>query len=604
MVKTSAKKTKVLTNFLSKSGRLKLSKRVNKLEKDVLRNTDRFVIKRWQKIREVRSQIVIWCSLVSTILIAVGLQIFFSQSAYRDVTMVPGGTYREALVGKINSLNPLYASNEAEKSAAYLIFSRLFSYDTSGDLKNDLAKSITLSDDGLTYTVALRDDVRWHDGKKLSARDVKFTIDLMRNPSIKANLGNAWRGIKVEQVGDYSIEFTLPAVYAPFPSALTFAILPEHILSKVEVANLREAEFATEPIGSGILQYQVLRSASTGHSSKQILHLTPNKDYYQARAQINRFELHVFSQQDDLLKAVENNEINAASDVSLADIKVHCQWQFQESALQNAIFAFFNNDRQILKNVLVRRALRASLNLRQIRNDFNLEKGNWQILDYPILPNQLGQPKFEPKNWFDPVAAQRALQQAGFSLKNKFWHDRDNQILSLNMVTVKDASYSQLARQLTEAWRNFGIDVKLTVVDLNDPELDFGRNFLQPRNYDVLVYEITLGIDPDQFAYWHSSQKFANGLNQANYSNLLVDALLTTSRSSNDIILRRAKYQRFIEYWLKDVPAIALMRSNYGYAVNSHTKTYNPNGTMLAPQARYSQLSDFLVNRRLVYTTP
>ena len=592
------------TTFWSKSGRLKFLRRVNKIEKNVVRGADRFVFKRWQRIRKVRNQIIIWCLLVATILLAVGLQIYFSQTGYRVLTMVSGGTYREGVVGKINSLNPLYATTEAEKSASYLIFSRLFDYDSNGGLKNDLAKSLSVSADGLTYTVNIRNDVLWHDGKKLTAKDIKFTVDLLQNPNVKTSFGNAWRGIKVAQVGDYSIEFTLPAVYAPFRSALTFAILPEHILGRVEPSSLREIDFSTAPVGSGILRYQILRTASAGGENKQVLHLVPNEDYYQARSQLDRFELHAFVNFTDLYNAVRNNEISAASDVTFSEMKKYHDWQFHQSALQNGVFAFFNNDRELIKKTDIRLALRESLDLAKLRSDFAGQNGSWLPLDSPVLANLLDESPAEPKNWLNLNSAAAHLVKAGYNLVDGKWLDANSNQLTLDLVTVKDAKYADLALHLAESWRQFGLAVNLEMVDLTNRNTDFVRGYLQPRNYDVLVYEVALGTDPDQFAYWHSSQKFGNGLNQANYANTLADSLLSTARTSNDIVLRRAKYHKFIEQWQNDVPAIGLVQASYGYATSGNVKTFTARKALAVAEARYNEVSDFLVNYRLVYTTP
>ncbi len=603
-LKNNAPKAKSKKPFWHIISNKELVKQANELEKSVVSGTERFVIRKWQKIREVRNQIIIWSSLLVTVFLALGLQIFFSQRGYRSLTMVGGGTYREGVVGKIDSLNPLYAMTESEKSASYLMFSRLLSYDSTGSLKNDLAKSLTVSGDGTTYSVTIRDDVYWHDGEKLTAKDIKFTIDLIQSATVKSSLGSMWRGVKVQQVGDYSIEFILPAPYGPFRPALTFSVLPEHILGQVDLANLREVDFSSAPVGSGPLRFQSLRNVTISGGYKQVLHLTVNNSYYQPPSRLNRFELHAFASQADLRQSINDGEINAGANVALSDIEDQSKWTVQDLVLQNGVFAFFNNDSESLKNANVRKALRSSLNLAAIRNQFNSVNGNHRALDLPILPEQLGDYKPEISKWFDLESATKTLQAQGYKLNNGKWQDNSGQNLKLDVVAVKDSGYVQLAELLTEAWRDFGIEIDLNMVDLNDQNIDFVRNFLQPRYYDVLIYEIALGSDPDQFAYWHSSQKFANGLNQANYSDSVSDALLSTARASNDLDLRQAKYKNFVQRWLSDAPAVALVRSNFRYALANNTQA-GPSSSVLAnPQTRYSALSDFLVSQRLVYTTP
>lgn len=601
--KFSAKSVKT-SRWLLKWGRPKTAKKVDILEDKVLKGTEKFVLGRWQKIREVRTQIIIWCSLVLTLLLALILQVVFSQRGYRSIAMVGGGTYREGVVGEVKSLNPLYASSEGEKSIVQLVFSRLLQYDLTGNLKNDLAKSVTVSDDGLTYTVSIRNDVKWHDGHPLTAKDIKFTIDIMKNPTVNSSLGTMWRGIKVEQIGDYSLEFVLPAPYSPFRLALNFAVLPEHILSQVELARLREAEFSSAPIGSGPMKFQSLRTVSTAHGGKQVLHLTTNSDYYGDKPQLDRFELHAFPNNQGLSESIRNHEINAAANVAYQEIIHQRGWIFQASNTQNGIFAFFNNDRVFLKSTEVRQALRAALDLAAIRNEFSLSYGSFQPLDYPILPSQIAKLADEAKSWLDLERASSNLQKHGYILRDGLWCDTANQPIKLSVVTVKNTEYAKLAELLVAAWQKFGISAELTMVDLTDPNVDFVRSYLQSRDYDVLVYEIELGSDPDQFAYWHSSQKFANGLNLANYSNATVDTLLATARSNSELDLRQAKYRSFVDYWLSEAPAIGLARSRYGYAINETTQAFRMGSVLASSQSRFFDLGNFLVEQSLVYSTP
>ncbi|MGI6612730.1 MAG: peptide ABC transporter substrate-binding protein [Candidatus Nanosyncoccaceae bacterium] len=593
-----------ISRWFPKWSRPKVTKKVDDLEKKVLKGTEKFVIDRWQKIREVRTQIIIWCSLVLTILLAVILQVMFSQRGYRTMAMVGGGTYREGLVGEIKSLNPLYASSESEKAVSQLVFSRLLQYDLTGSLKNDLAKSVTVSNDGLIYSVTIRDDVKWHDGEPLTAKDVKFTVDTMKNSAVNSSLGSMWRGINIKQVGDYSLDFVLPAAYSPFRSALNFAILPEHILSQVELARLREAEFSFAPVGSGPMKFQSLRTMADAHGGKQILHLITNSDYYADKPQIGRFEFHVFQNNDGLYESIRSHEIDAAANVAYQKIIDKKGWNFQASDTQNSVFAFFNNDRDFLKPIEIRIALRAIIDLKSIRSEFNLEHGSFRALDEPILSSHLNKNEVEPKNWLNHDQASTILQERGYVLRDEIWYDAADQPIKLSVVTVKGANYAKLAEMLVSAWRDFGILAELTAVDLTDQNTDFVRSYLQSRDYDVLVYEIELGSDPDQFVYWHSSQKSINGLNLANYGSTTVDVLLATARSSGDIDLRKAKYQSFVEYWLNEAPAIGLVRSKYGYAINDSTQTFRSGSVLSSPQSRFFDLGNFLVEQNFIYTTP
>jgi peptide/nickel transport system substrate-binding protein len=184
-------------------------------------------------IREVRRHIILWVLTIGLIIGATGLQLMWFQQSYRTLAPANDGTYAEGVLGPINTLNPIFANTSAEESASALLFSRLLSYDESGHLNYDLAQSMDVSPDGTTYTLKLRPDAKWTDGVYVRAKDVVFTVNLLKNPATRATI-TGWDDITATAIDDLTVQFKLPDVYAAFPHALDFLpILPEHILRDV-----------------------------------------------------------------------------------------------------------------------------------------------------------------------------------------------------------------------------------------------------------------------------------------------------------------------------------------------------------------------------------
>jgi peptide/nickel transport system substrate-binding protein len=94
---------------------------------------------------------------------------------------------------------------------------------------------------------------------------------------------------------------------------------------------------------------------------------------------------------------------------------------------------------------------------------------------------------------------------------------------------------------------------------------DIQQNVIIPRAYDVLIYELAIGGDPDVYAYWHSSQANDRGFNLSEYKSAQADDALDSARSRSDPALRTAKYHTFTQRWLADVPAIGLYRPGLTY---------------------------------------
>src|SRR5690606_5257169 len=128
------------------------------------RHAHEFIIKRLGNIREARRPIIAWLLLVGFMIAAVGVQLMWFQREYETSAYGVGGTYAEATLGPIDTLNPLYAASDAEVAASRLIFSSLYTYDKTGKLTGDLAESVNVDSTGHIYTVKLRPNVHWHDG--------------------------------------------------------------------------------------------------------------------------------------------------------------------------------------------------------------------------------------------------------------------------------------------------------------------------------------------------------------------------------------------------------------------------------------------------------
>ena len=130
------------------------------------------------------------------------------------------------------------------------------------------------------------------------------------------------------------------------------------------------------------------------------------------------------------------------------------------------------------------------------------------------------------------------------------------------------------------------------------------QDYLQPRNFDVLLYELTIGADPDIYAYWHSSQATMRGLNFSNYSNDIADDALSSARLREELDLRNAKYVSFAQQWLEDAPAIGLYQPVFQYVHNKGSVTMGEDLRLISPRDRYADVLYWTVNNSPVYKTP
>lgn len=578
----------------------KLAKQVHQVQGVTIRHTHKFIIKRWNNLFEVQRNIVIWIVIMSALIAATGLQLMWFRQGYQISTGSNSGVYAEAVKGPIDTLNPLFASSSAEQSANYLMFSRLANYDTTGHLNYDLATSISINDSNTVYTVKIRDNATWHDGQKLTADDIVFTVGLIKNANTRANI-EGWDGINIKEIDDYTLEFDLSSPYVAFEHLLNFPVLPKHILGSVVPGSLRENSFSNNPIGSGPFKFGFIQEVDK-KSGRENIYMNRNNSYYKGAAKIDRFQLQAYSTTDEIRRAILNGDVNGAADLYPADIANIDDKKFniESNPVNSGVYAIFNTKSAVLQDTALRQILQLATNTDAIRADLPITTPQ---LDLPVTSSQLsGDLPRAPK--YDAELAKKMLSDAGWVLNDKGVREKTGVQLELSAVTVKNSELERTLEILSGQWRSLGIVINTKVIDPNDVNQGFAQNILQPRNYDVLLYQLNIGADPDVYAYWHSSQATPQGFNLANYSDVISDDALSSARVRFDQALRNAKYLTFAKQWLSDVPAIGLYQSTAQYVSNKNVKSVGDDNILISPIDRYSNILDWTVGSRTVYKTP
>ena len=576
-----------------------LARRMKKAEGATVKHARRFVFKRWHSFREARRRIAIWALAIGVIIGATGLQFFWYQNGYRTTANAQGGTYAEAVLGPVDTLNPIFAKSSAEEAAGQLLFSRLLTYDKTGNLNYDLADSLSVSEDGRVYTVSIRADARWSDGLYVRARDVVFTVGLLQNAATRSSL-TGWDSVSVKAVDDRTVAFELPAVYAAFPHALRdLPILPEHSLRDVEPSQLRENRFSSHPVGSGPFTLRLLQDIDTT-TGRKIVHMVRNEAYFKGAPKLDRVQLHVYKDTDAIKRALATSEVNAATDLSVIGAStVNAQrYTVQNNPVNSGVYALLNTTSPLLQDKKVRQALQIGTDTAAIRSAISEEL---PALHLPFIDGQVaGDLPAAPT--YNTQEASRLLEEAGWKLEGTT-RQKEGQPLALTVVTTKNPDFEKALEVLSAQWRELGITVTTSIVDQSDPNQNVAQEILQPRRYDVLLYQLAIGADPDVYAYWHSSQ-LSNGLNFSNYSNSIADDALLSARTRTETDLRNAKYVTFARQWMNDAPAIGLYQATAQYIHTASVHSLEPGTVLVFGADRYTRVLDWSVGSRAVFKTP
>lgn len=596
---TTSPQRNLLRDGLTKKS---ISHRFRQAETKTTRHAKRFIFGRIESLRSAREHIIAWFIAVGVVLAAILGQFLLSNS--NDVTQasIRGGTYAEGVVGDIRSLNPLYATTSAEVALSKLIFSSLYRYDQSGALHRDIASDIDIDKEASNYTVTLRRDATWQDGAPVTADDVVYTVETIKNPESRtpSSLQNNWNEVEVSKIDDYTVKFTLPS-YAAFPHALTFPILPSHLLADVHLATLDESDFSQFPVGSGPFSFKLFQNAETVGGEK-VVHLVANTEYYEGAPMVNRFELHAYQNRADLVRALADDELSAATDVKGADVLDINEKRYIKTSqpINNGVYALMNNSRGVFASKNIRKAVQLSLDMAAVRGAAGDDVPELYL---PFMPYQVASAKLPSRPAQDIQKAKSLLAKDKWKLVDGVL-TKKGESLSFTITTIKDDQYERVANEVARQLRDLGMQVQISVIDVSLPNSNFVGDVLQRRNFEMLVYELQIGADPDVYAYWHSSQLGNTGYNFTSYENDIADAALVSARDRLEFKLRDAKYALFAKQWLIDAPAIGLYQQSFVYLRKPSTNSIIDESRFVSPSDRYTYVQNWTVNKGDVYKTP
>ena len=567
-----------------------LKDRFLELESASLGHFRKYLVRRWGNFREVGRFALTWLIAVTVIAMLVVQQTDALSNSYTTQVPAAGGVYTEGLSGKAENFNPLFVSSQAESAVSHLIFSGLLKYDAQNNLVGDLARSWSADESGRVYTVTLRDNLRWHDGVAITADDVIYTVKTIQDDSTRSPLASSWKGVEVKALNSVTVQFTLPTAFPPFPYSLTSGIIPKHKLEDTPDFRLRTANFNVAPtVGSGPFIFRENRSFN-GH---QEIRLDRNDDYHGTNAKPERFVIFAYESDEALVAAFKNHEISAAGGLPVAATKELSESDkdsavVESSPLLHETLAFFKTSQPQLQDVKIRAALTAATD----KNRLMSVMGNvYKQANLPLLPGQLGYAPDLDKHTYNLTRAKELLDEAGWKLDKDGIRKKDGQKMELTLAASTNDEYPAVAAELQRQWQQLGISIKPNLIKPSD----FQQNVILPHNYDILLYEISLGKDPDVFAYWDSSQAGDRGLNLSEYRSQRVDDALRSGRTRTNPDLRTAKYRAFLDQWLADSPAVALYQPSYGYAYRNSVSGYQ-NHVLVDSTGRFFNITDWTAN--------
>jgi peptide/nickel transport system substrate-binding protein len=478
------------------------------------------------------------------------------------------GTISIALNGD-PTLNPFTWPNQLPSIlVAKNVFSTLVKYSAEDGytLVPDLATEWSVSEDGLTWTFTLREGVAWHDGAPFSADDVKFTLDNILNPDVRAQFRSALSGVtEVTAVDPRTVTITSSQPIASLGILLAYniAIAPKHIL---ESQDLNEAsDFVQNPIGTG--PYKVAEIVS---GDRVVLEANP--DYYDGAPSIGTVIYRVVPDINSVVAQLLTGELDMATveAINLEALQGDGNVAFNKALEPNTFAVYLNNTRWPFDNPLVRQAFTMAIDRQAIVDQILVGEAVVATSSHSPAFGDFYNPNIAPYP-YDTAQAEELMIEAGFAKEDGVW-TQDGRTLQIGLMVDKgNPVREQLALVVQQFWQDFGVEVELTVEEWS-VYIDRGNQL--PGDYDARTGWRITAPDPDKTAEY--STEGPN--NHYGYSNPTVDDLLARGRTETDPAARVALYHELQQVLYDDAPIIWMYYPNGIIAYRNRIQNMPPIG--------------------------
>ncbi len=510
-----------------------------------------------------------------------------------------GGQLVEGVIGSPRFVNPILAISDTDRDLSSLVYSGLLKAMPDGELVPDIAKSYSISPDGLVYTFILKNNVYFHDGTKLTTDDIIYTIERAQDINIKSPRKTNWDGVKISKIDENTITFTLKQPYSPFIQNATLGILPKHIWKTASAEEFPFSQYNTKPIGSG--PYKIDSITYTGSGLPSEYHLISNEKYSLGKPYITNITIKSYQNEKSVLTAYKNGDIESMHGISPIQIKeLKLQKKDMVTVPLPRIFGvFFNqNVAPVFVNKEVRQALNMVTNKQEIID--SVLAGFGHVINEPVPPKGSSPAGVSPFTEDNIIAAEKLLAKNGWKknadgiLEKK--DKKETVTLSFSISTSDAPELKATAEILQKQWQKIGARVTVKIFEVGD----LNQNIIRPRKYDSLLFGEIIGRDMDLYPFWHSSQRVDPGLNIALYTNIKADKILENTRKATNLRNQQNLYKSFIKEINADVPAVFIYSPSFIYIVPETVRNIKI-GQMTTASERWSAVHEWYIETNKVW---
>jgi len=455
-----------------------------------------------------------------------------------------------------------------EMPAKFLVFQSLVVLDENGELEGRLARAWEHSDDYLHWTIRLRSDVTWHDGVPFTARDVEFTLNLLRHPDVLALSPSAF---DLEVVDDTTLTIDLADGTGFDPLARWRVYYPRHLLENRDPAKRTSWDFWEKPVGTGAYSY-------VRHVPNVMTEFAAYPDYYRGRARVDRVTLKYAESSVAELLAGNVDALGWADHEDAMVIADDPEYSVYFGIYPTNYLAILWNWRvSALRDPQVRRALTLAIDRRELHRLLGFPDET-PYFDVIFRRRQYRRGEVPPPLPHDRPGAARLLEGAGWvDLDGDGIRERNGERLYFELlVSPEEAKAAVFVQQeLTEV----GVEV-----DVNQLALNIVRRRISRGDFDAAIRSFHMETGGRYGAAALYGTESLLGYQNSEVAHLLEAASSTPSPDSLD-----ALYRRLWPHFQRDLPMTHLSPGVQAFVVHRRIRGLET-GSRAAPVANMEYL--------------
>jgi len=444
--------------------------------------------------------------------------------------------YTQGVIGFPKTFYSINAQTDSEKSIAKILFRGLVKYNDLGEIQPDLAEEIIASKDSKDYRIRLKNNIYFSSGQPITTDDVIFTLRLRPEFS----------DIVMQKINSKIIEFRLPNELSSFPDLLTVGI----------VSSKDNFDDVFHPVSSGF--YQVISVEKINDMALSVKLKSTNTD----NTKFKYIQVRFYENYDTAKQAASIGEIDGFLSDTTYDSQIFSAKKFTVNG--RYVGLYFNTKGIAANDLELRKTLAADVPRQNIID--KVFSGNATLYDR----------FYKGTKWY--------FEEATKLDKN----DKDFNGVKFKLAYPSNETYKKVVDELVQHWSKYNIEFEVEKVKINQ----ISDMFDAIETHDALLVGTEISRDPDQFAFWHSTQNKPPGLNLSNYISVRADTALEEGRKVSEFDKRKIHYNVLQETLIQDSPAIPLYKPVYffnylkKFSFSDKSELYTPS----------NQLYTFLIN--------